>query len=61
MADFARLAEDRRELRQKQWQSWLVKNQKLNDTILSRRQGQFVDVDMIWSAARSELDQRHDD
>lgn len=57
--DLTRLTDEHREQRKKEWNSWLAKNKKLSDSIQSRREGEFVDVDLIWDASRSELEARH--
>lgn len=59
MEDLARLTDERRQQRQRQWQQWLAKNQELNDTVLQRRNNQFVDIDKVWDASRAELESRH--
>lgn len=34
---------------------------QISQTILARRNGQPIDVDMIWDAVKDEQDERHDD
>jgi len=59
MDDFTRLAEGRRRQRRKQWRLWLAANKRLNDEINTRRNNQFVDVELIWDASRADLEERH--
>ena len=40
------------------WQAWLAESTQLSEQILARRQGQPVDADAIWQAARADLHAR---
>jgi len=59
MDDLMRLSEGQQQQRRQQWRLWLAENKKLNDAIRTRRNDQIVDVDLIWDAARTDLEARH--
>jgi prevent-host-death family protein len=61
MADYQRLQEQRMEGGRLRWQAWCVASAALNGAILARRQGQPLDVEALWQAARAELEARDDD
>ena len=40
------------------WASWLSESEKLGEEILARRNGQPLDVEALWRAARADLEAR---
>ncbi len=47
-------------LRLERWRAGLARLDQLNEEILQRRQGKFVDVESAMQAARAELEARND-
>lgn len=41
------------------WKAWLAESDKLNTEIVTRRQGEALDVDALWEAARADLEARN--
>ena len=58
--DYERLQQDRVRENLATWTAWLEENRKLAADILARRDGEPLDVDALWEAARSDLDSRDD-
>ena len=56
--DYARLQEERGATRAERWADWVARSQALSTEILTRRDGQPVDVDAIWQAAQAEHEAR---
>ncbi|MCB0014219.1 MAG: type II toxin-antitoxin system Phd/YefM family antitoxin [Anaerolineales bacterium] len=55
LADYERLQQAETAARRSQWESWLAANERLTARILAEREGAPVDVEAIWTAARTEL------
>lgn len=58
--DYQRLVETESTERLARWQRWLDQANRLSRDILARRQGKVVDVDAIWQATRTDLEERND-
>ena len=58
MADYKRLQQEQANERLAHWQAWMVESTKLTAEILARREGQPLDVDALWQAARADLETR---
>jgi len=58
MEDYERLERDRARQSLARWDTWLLDVNKLSADILSRRQGEPLDVDALWDEARAELEAR---
>jgi prevent-host-death family protein len=58
--DFELLEQLVAEGRHARWIAWQQANASLTDEILTRRQGDPIDVDQLWQATRSELEERDD-
>ena len=56
--DYARLQEERGATPGERWSDWVARSQALSTEILTRRDGQPVDVDAIWEAAQAEHEAR---
>ena len=56
--DFETLEQLTTEVRHTRWAAWQQANEALTDQILARRQGKPIDVDQLWQAARTELEDR---
>jgi prevent-host-death family protein len=56
--DYERLQQDRMSENLAAWDAWLVESHKLAADILERRDGEPLDVDALWEAARADLDVR---
>ena len=55
LADYERLQQAETVARLGQWESWLAANERLAGRILAEREGVPVDVEAVWTAARTEL------
>ena len=42
------------------WETWLTESDELVTEILTRRQGEPLDIDNLWQAARMDLETRDD-
>jgi prevent-host-death family protein len=58
--DFELLEQLATEDRQARWIAWQHASESLSDEILTRRQGNLIDVDQLWQATRAELEERDD-
>ena len=58
MADYERLQREQVDDRLAPWQTWVAESDKLADEILARREGEPLDVDALWQAARADLEAR---
>ena len=58
MADYERLQQEQANYRLAHWQAWVAESAKLTAEILARREGQPLDVDALWQAARADLEAR---
>ena len=58
MADYERLRREQANERLAHWQAWVAESDKLTAEILARREGQPLDVDALWQAARADLEAR---
>ena len=58
MADYERLQQEQASERLAHWQAWMTESDKLAAEILARREGQPLDVDALWQAARADLEAR---
>jgi len=58
MADYERLRREQANERLVHWQAWVAESAKLTAEILARREGQPLDVDALWQAARADLEAR---
>jgi len=58
IADYERLQQEQGKDRSRHWQAWVVESDKLTAEILARREGEPLDVDALWQAARADLEAR---
>jgi prevent-host-death family protein len=58
MADYERLRREQTNECLAHWQAWMAESAKLAAEILARREGQPLDVDALWQAARADLEAR---
>jgi prevent-host-death family protein len=58
MADYERLRREQVNDRLAHWQAWVAESDKLTAEILARREGEPLDVDALWQAARADLEAR---
>jgi len=58
IADYERLRREQVNERLAYWQAWVAESAKLSAEILARREGQPLDVDALWQAARADLEAR---
>ena len=58
MADYKRLQREQANERLAHWQAWMAEIAKLTAEIMARREGQPLDVDALWQAARADLETR---
>ena len=58
MADYEQLQREQANDRLAHWQAWVAESDKLTAEILARREGQPLDVDALWQAARADLEAR---
>jgi len=58
MADYERLSRNQVNDRLAHWEAWVAENAKLTAEIMARRQGEPLDVDALWQAARADLEAR---
>ena len=58
IADYERLRREQTNERLAHWQTWVAESAKLTAEILARREGQPLDVDALWQAARADLEAR---
>ena len=58
MDDYERLLEEDTGEYLARWQVWLHESEKLTAEILARREGEPLDVDALWQAARAEMEER---
>ncbi|MEA3406826.1 MAG: type II toxin-antitoxin system Phd/YefM family antitoxin [Chloroflexota bacterium] len=56
LADYERLQQEQVEERLAHWQAWVAENESLAAEIMSRRQGEPLDLDALWEAARADLE-----
>ena len=60
MEDDERLKREHAEEAVARWDEWVAKCEALNERILKRRQGQPLDIEALWRAAREDLEARSD-
>jgi len=60
MEDYARLEQERVSQELARWQAWLAESEALASEIMERRHGEPLDVDVLWQAARADLEARDD-
>jgi len=58
IADYERLQQGQGNDRFRRWQAWVAESDKLTAEILARREGEPLDVDALWQAARADLEAR---
>jgi len=58
--DYQRLITEQNSDRITRWKTWLAENRQLTADILRRRNGEPLDVDALWEAARADLEERDD-
>ena len=58
IADYERLQQEQSKSRLVHWQAWVAESEKLTAEILARREGEPLDVDALWQAARADLEAR---
>lgn len=58
LEDYEKLNQLSRDANLSRWKAWLAESDKLNTEILTRRQGEPLDVDALWEAARADLEAR---
>ena len=58
IADYDRLQQEQGNDRFRRWQAWVAENEKLRAEILARREGEPLDVDALWQAARADPEAR---
>lgn len=58
VADYEQLQREDLNERLVRWQAWLAESEKLTAEILARREGELLDVDALWQAARADLEAR---
>jgi len=58
IADYERLRQEQAHERLTHWQAWMSESAELTAEILARREGQPLDVDALWQAARADLEAR---
>ena len=56
LEDYDRLIQLTGENNLSRWQVWLAASERLSAEIQARRQGEPLDVDSLWQAARAELE-----
>jgi prevent-host-death family protein len=56
--DYQRLEQEQTSQELAHWQAWLAESESLTAKILERRNGELLDVDALWQAARAELEAR---
>ncbi len=56
--DYARLQAQHSDDDALRWRAWLAACRQLSAEILERRQGEYVDVDALWTAARADHEAR---
>ena len=42
------------------WQEWFEELDVLNETILTRRQGQYINIDALWDSIKADQEDRDD-
>ena len=60
LEDYERLKQKRKNQDLARYQAWLADSERLAASILERRQGQPLDVETLWQAARADLEARDD-
>ncbi len=60
MTDYERLQKEEANERLTYWQAWVAESANLAEEILSRRDGEPLDMDALWQAAREDLENRDD-
>ena len=60
MTDYERLQKEEANERLTHWQAWVAESASLADKILARREGETLDTDALWQAAREDLEDRDD-
>ena len=60
IADYERLQREQVNDRLAHWQEWVAESDELTAEILARREGEPIDVDALWQAARGDLEARDD-
>ena len=58
--DYERLRQAQQEEFLVRWEEWKAECDALNERILKRRQGQPLDIEALWRAAREDLEARSD-
>ena len=58
MADYERLQREQVNEQLAHWQAWMAESAKLATEILARREGEPLDLDALWQAARADLEAR---
>ena len=60
LEDYNRLIQLSGENNLARWQAWVTDSDRLANEILTRRQGEPLDVDSLWQAARAEMEAQDD-
>jgi prevent-host-death family protein len=58
--DYERLEREKAEKALAGWDLWLAESERLNTELLARRQGRPLDLDLLWGAAKADLEERDD-
>lgn len=58
--DYETLKQLTTEVRQAGWAAWQQANESLTNQILTRRQGKPINVDQLWQATRTDLEERNE-
>jgi prevent-host-death family protein len=58
--DYERLEQEQVDQSVARWQAWLAESEDLTTDILEHRDGEPLDVDALWQAARADLEARDD-
>jgi prevent-host-death family protein len=58
MADYGQLEREQAAQGLALWRGWLAESEALAADVLLRRQGKPLDVDSLWQAARTDLEER---
>lgn len=56
--DYERLAKEETRDARRRFEAWSAGSEQLSAEILARRQGEPLDIDTLWGAARAELEER---
>ena len=60
ITDYEQLEQSQAAVQQAQWQAWLAEWKALHEEIMTRRQGQPIDVDALWKEVKADQEARDD-